>query len=250
MSSRKLNKGSGKKLSSTYEPELLNVTSALNQLIDSERAQKERYQNSMNDLAHSLKTRLALLRAVNQDNKESSKDFDNILNDQVSQMDQIVHYQLRRAVSGRSSILAKPVPVAAEAQKLLTTLDKVYSHKGVKSRLEDPDNSVFFGQQDDLMELLGNLLDNAYKFCISQVKLSCQIDKDQGLTLLIEDDGLGVDDAIRKDILKRGVRADSSGGQGIGLAVASEIVDSYSGSISIFNSELGGAGFKLTFSQA
>ncbi|MCE2571294.1 ATP-binding protein [Motilimonas eburnea] len=242
--------GEREALSRHYEPELQSLTSALNQLLHSEREQKTRYQHSMNDLAHSLKTRLALLKAVSEEQNTTSKAFNHTLNDQISQMDQIVHYQLRRAVSGRQNIIGKPIAIAPEVTKLMNTLDKVYRHKRIQFELSDPDNAIFFGQQDDLMELMGNLLDNACKFTLSQIHISAKFEKNKGLSLIIEDDGLGIDTAIRNQILKRGVRADSSGGQGIGLAVTSEIVHSYGGDIEIFDSELGGAGFKLFFPVA
>lgn len=234
-------------LSSGYEPELQGLTSTLNQLLHSEREQKFRYQHSMNDLAHSLKTRLAMLKAVSDEQDTKTNDFKQVLNEQVSQMDQIVHYQLRRAVSGRQSISSKPVLLAEEINKLTNTLTKVYRHKSIEFELIDPDRAAFFGQQDDLMEMMGNLLENACKFAISKVRVRCSVDKQQGLFISIEDDGPGVEMAIRDKILQRGVRADSSGGQGIGLAVSNEIINSYRGSIRIFDSELGGAGFALHF---
>ena len=239
--------GEREALSKKYEPELQGLTSALNQLLHSEREQKTRYQHSMNDLAHSLKTRLALLKAVSEESNHANKGFTHALNEQISQMNQIVHYQLRRAVSGRQNISSQPIAIAPEINKLISTLDKVYRHKKIRFTFQDPDQGIFFGQQDDLMELMGNLLDNACKFTLSQVMISARFNKQQGLTLQIEDDGLGIDESIRDKVLQRGVRADSSGGQGIGLAVSNEIIHSYAGEIAIFDSALGGAGFNIHF---
>ncbi len=244
---KSIKEGKRESLSKQYEPELQGLTSALNQLLHSEREQKTRYQHSMNDLAHSLKTRLALLKAVNEEPSSTNKGVNFALNEQISQMDQIVHYQLRRAVSGRQNITGKPIAIAPEITKLINTLDKVYRHKKIHFSFQDPNNAIFFGQQDDLMELMGNLLDNACKFTLSLISITAQFSKTEGLTIIVEDDGLGVDKAIRDKILQRGVRADSSGGQGIGLAVSNEIIHSYAGKIEIFDSELGGAGFLLHF---
>ncbi|MCE2593813.1 histidine kinase [Motilimonas cestriensis] len=244
---KSIKEGKRDALSKQYEPELQGLTSALNQLLHSEREQKMRYQHSMNDLAHSLKTRLALLKAVSDETNSSNEAINFALNEQISQMDQIVHYQLRRAVSGRQNITGKPIAIAPEITKLINTLDKVYRHKKIRFVFNDPNNAIFFGQQDDLLELMGNLLDNACKFTLSLVSITASFNKVQGLTIIVEDDGLGIDTAIRDKILQRGVRADSSGGQGIGLAVSNEIIHSYAGKIEIFDSELGGAGFLLHF---
>ena len=96
------------------------------------------------------------------------------------------------------------------------------------------------------MEILGNMIENAFKYGKSKVKISAASDYEQ-LTIKIEDDGPGVPMALRGEILKRGARADTSApGQGIGLAVATEIISSYDGGIDIRESELGGALFKIS----
>lgn len=230
-------------LSDDYDKELKPLTQSLNQLLDNERQQKQRYQHSMNDLAHSLKTRLSLIQATMQEEHLSDR-LQRGLTDQVILIDQIIQYHLRRAVAGRQLLNSQgcdPVPVV---QKLLATMAKVYQHKRLSIRLKLDDNLLFIGEQDDLFELLGNLLDNAHKFALSEIHLRLSHINDQ-LLIQLDDDGPGVPESQRERILQRGVRADNSSGQGIGLAVCSEIVHSYNGQIHISDSTLGGACFRL-----
>ncbi|ENY73332.1 ATP-binding protein [Aeromonas diversa] len=231
-------------LSSGYERELLPLTESVNQLLENERQQTLRYQHALNDLAHSLKTRLALIQITAQD-AGIGREANDSLNDQILTMDQIIQYQLRRAVTGRQGLSRRgtePVPLI---EKLLASLAKVYRHKKLQTRFYFDDDALFAGDQGDLMELMGNLLDNACKFAISQVQVTLRY-KEKRLLILIEDDGPGIEPGKCEQIFQRGVRADSSGGQGIGLAVAAEIVDSYGGTIRVDESPLGGARFTLT----
>ncbi|MGL5287646.1 MAG: ATP-binding protein [Aeromonas sp.] len=235
--------GERESLSSGYECELTPLTESLNQLLENERQQTLRYQHALNDLAHSLKTRLALIQIAGQDAGLSRETGDSI-NEQILTMDQIIQYQLRRAVTGRQGLASRgtePVPLI---EKLLASLSKVYRHKKLQTRFVFDDDVLFAGEQGDLMELMGNLLDNACKFAISQVQVSLRRQGDR-LEIRIDDDGPGIEPHKREQIFLRGVRADSSGGQGIGLAVAAEIVDSYGGTLTVLDSTLGGACFVL-----
>ena len=164
-------------------------------------------------------------------------------------MDQIVSYQLQRATAPEISLSSKPVAVAPVALKLLRSLDKVYRDKSITANTQIEENCQFSGDERDLMELLGNLLDNAYKACRAAVSVSARIDNrddHQLLTIAVEDDGAGIPETQRQAILNRGVRADTSQpGQGIGLAVTQEIVESYHGRLVIGESPLGGASFNV-----
>lgn len=230
-------------LSNRYEKELEPLTNSLNRLLDNERKQTRRYQNTMNDLAHSLKTRLALIQATMEDQQLSPQARQG-LNEQVSLMDNMIQYHLRRAVAGRQLLSSSGVDPLPVLQKILATMAKVYQHKRIHITLKHDEELTFGGEQDDLFELFGNLLDNAHKFAISQIAI--QLQQIRGtLQIKIEDDGPGVDPVMREKVLQRGVRADNSSGQGIGLAVCHEIIDSYNGTLTISESALGGACFTL-----
>ncbi|WP_429081634.1 ATP-binding protein [Aeromonas bivalvium] len=234
-------------LSQDYERELTPLTGSVNQLLENERQQTQRYQHALNDLAHSLKTRLALIQMTTQDVAMGRELHDNI-NEQILTMDQMIQYQLRRAVTGRKRLAGKgtePVPLI---EKLLASLAKVYRHKKLQTRFLFDDDVFFHGEQGDLMELMGNLLDNACKFAISEIRVQVR-HQGNGLLIEVEDDGPGIDPSKSQQIFQRGVRADTSPGQGIGLAVVTEIVHSYGGDIRVDESPLGGARFQLRLPQ-
>ncbi|HZF31033.1 MAG TPA: ATP-binding protein [Gammaproteobacteria bacterium] len=166
-------------------------------------------------------------------------------------MDQRVSYQLRRArASGSTGFGTTPVPVAPAVDDLKLTLDKVYRDKRVKCDTEVGAGAVFRGDPGDLTELLGNLLDNAYKYCRGRVRLSAR-SADDRLAITVEDDGRGIDDAFASVLFQRGKRADESvPGQGIGLAVVREIVELYHGDVGVARSALGGAQIRVELGRA
>lgn len=245
----KIEQGSQEQLSGNYPSELEGVAHNLNILIANERRQRQRYRNTLADLAHSLKTPLAILRGINADQLNTQpRDAMQTIETQVARMDQIVSYQLQRAASPTVSLITRPVPLEPLVQKLMRSMTKVYQDKKLNYQLEIEKDCQFNGDERDLLEVLGNLLDNAFKACRSRVRLTAgaTITQPHRLIISIEDDGAGVPSAMQQEILKRGVRADSSHpGQGIGLAVAREIIDSYGGRLSIDRSDLGGARFSI-----
>ncbi|WP_299797020.1 sensor histidine kinase [uncultured Shewanella sp.] len=242
-----VNSGKSKGLSQDYPVELEGVTQALNQLLVQSSAQQQRYQNAMNDLAHSLKTRLAAVHAITDDSTLDRHATSEKIMEQVSQMDQLVKYQLKRAMLGRKGLKQEQTKVAPLVNQLSQMLFKVYRDKQVEFTAHIPIEHVFPGEKGDLMELCGNLMENAFKLCISQVRVSASYNDAGEFELIVEDDGQGVDESIRKKIIERGVRADTQkAGQGIGLAVCNEIVTSYNGKLAIETSDLEGAKFIIT----
>ncbi|GAA4495589.1 ATP-binding protein [Pseudaeromonas paramecii] len=238
-----IQEGRRQELELDVEAELRPLTRSLNQLLENERKQKLRYQNTLNDLAHSLKTRLALIEATFDEAKVTPK-LREQTTQQVKQMDQMIQYHLRRAVAGRQALNNQGIDPIPLLQKLQATMSKVYRHKQVQIELTFEDGLQFAGEADDLFELMGNLLDNACKFAISQVVVRLRRVANQ-LIIQVEDDGPGIGEALRARVTQRGVRADNSGGQGIGLSVCAEIIDSYGGQLLIGDSPLGGASIQL-----
>lgn len=241
----------GKKtqLDGRYPKELQSVSQAINQLIESERAQKERYQKSLADLAHSLKTPLSVLQAYTE-----SLDNKSIFSEQIERIDQIISYQLQRASHSGPGLALAPVDIKSVVKEINKALEKVYFQKNISLALQMTEHCKFYGDKNDLMELLGNLMDNAYKHCQEKLLISAGYSthkKQQQLDITIEDDGLGIVEQDRNFILQRGARIDTlNPGQGIGLAVVVDIVKSYQGDITITQSALGGACFKVSFKQA
>lgn len=242
---KRIEQGQSDQLTGEYPTEVQAVTDNLNLLIDNERQQRERYRNTLGDLAHSLKTPLAVVRGA----KEERLSFDQyqaLITDQAARMEQIVQYQLARAVKSQGRTLAKRVPVAPIVERMVGALQKVYRDKAIDVQLSLDGGYQLAADERDLMELIGNILENAFKYGCSQVSVSLSHGKGM-LHIEIADDGAGVSLAQRQTILKRGQRADTSApGQGIGLSVAVDILSSYDGELDVSESDLGGALFTVS----
>jgi two-component system sensor histidine kinase PhoQ len=154
----------------------------------------------------------------------------------------------RAAVSGRTT-LAKPVPVGTVVERLVRSLDKVYREKQVTVELELDPTATFTGDEADLTEILGNLLENAYKYCRRAVRVGVRTDQHtKDVEIRIEDDGPGIAADKVDTVLQRGKRMDESvPGQGLGLSMASEIITVYGGQLAIEASPLGGTLLRVTF---
>lgn len=234
-------------LPGVYPAEIQPVTDNLNRVLRSEQAQRERYRNTLSDLAHSLKTPLAVIRGHLESRQHlNAENLAQIVDEQVSRMSAIVDHQLRRASAQVThASRANSVPVKPLIERLARALQKVYQAKNMDFQLELPETLHFHGDEADLMELMGNLIDNACKYGHHTLAVSARREG-RDLALMVEDDGPGVDADVQQSILTRGARADTATpGQGIGLAVAVDILSSYGGSIDIFRSRLGGAGFAV-----
>ena len=234
--------GKTDQLQARYPLELEQVASQLNLLLHTEQNQRQRYRNALSDLAHSLKTPLAVM--------QSQAQLPEALNEQLAIINRTIEHQLKRAQSaGESSwhlgILIKPV-----AAKLISALEKIYRHKNLSISVLVDEELIFRGDEADLMELLGNMLDNACKAAKQKVVLRAGSEDGQ-LVLKVEDDGRGISEDQREKVLNRGTRADTyQQGHGIGLAIIRDIVASYRGQVLIEQSaELGGACFILSFNE-
>lgn len=225
-----------------YPEELQALTRDLNAMIVAERNQQTRYRDALGDLAHSLKTPLAVLRGL--EVEASSAHVAGALAEQLSRMQHIVDHQLRRAAAAGRRTLTEPVELAALADKLIAALSKVYAdkHPHFDNRI-DPGLRIRI-DAGDLYELLGNLLDNAAKYGHRQIRISAQESREAS-TLLIEDDGPGFPQEA-ESLLQRGARADTRlPGQGLGLAAVCDIVQAYGGRLRLERSDLGGARVRL-----
>jgi two-component system sensor histidine kinase PhoQ len=234
--------GESSTLQGDYPQEIQPVTDNLNRVLILERTQRERYRNTLADLAHSLKTPLAVLRGAL---SKPDENLQTVADEQVTRMDQIVRHQLQRAVIGAQNRPGRKTDVVDVIERLAAALQKVYADKHVRFTLDAPKPAYFHGDEQDLMELLGNILENAFKYGRQQVKVAIE-SNDEELQIMIADDGPGIPEHLQQQILQRGARADTAQpGHGIGLAIAVDIVSSYRGSLSIGISELGGAEFGI-----
>ena len=237
--------GDGTALSSDYPEELQPLTVNLNALLRQRQARLERSRHALGDLAHSLKTPLAVLRGA-LENQENLAQLRRTLSDQVERMNRTVDYQLQRAAAAGRIVLRAPLPVAPIARKILDSLAKVYADRAPRLRSEIAAASMFHGDEGDLMEILGNLSDNACKWCRQQVVIRAwptgSMQRPE-LIIEVEDDGPGIAPGQVPLLMERGHRADSAvEGHGIGLAVVRNLVEEvYSGQLSIDRGPLTGA---------
>ncbi|MDQ2076289.1 ATP-binding protein [Marinimicrobium sp. ABcell2] len=244
-----MHSGASERIHGRHPQELQRVVDNLNQVLDREQALRQRYRDSLSNLAHSLKTPLAVLRARLEDTSTDPA-LRASLEEQLERMNQVVSYQLQRAVSGQQQGLNQYTPLAPALQRLLHALDKVYRDKAIEHQCDLEQEVHFPGDEQDLLELLGNLLENAFKYGRTRVRVKAWTAAGE-LIVHIEDDGSGIELEDRDKVLQRGTRLDSlQAGQGIGLAVSADITASYGGQLRIDRSSLGGACFELRFPLA
>ena len=238
--------GRSETLGGGYPRELSGVATNLNALLIGERKRVARYRDTLGNLAHSLKTPLAVMRASLPAPAPGGS-----VSTEIDRMSGIIEHQLKRAAASGGALLgAAPVDVAQLAAELRSTLLRVYGGKDLVIELAIAPGAQFIGDRGDLTELLGNLLDNACKWCRSRVRLTVASDERAGprerLSLVIEDDGPGISAENRARVLERGVRADQKvPGHGLGLAMVHDTVDMYGGHLAIDSSSLGGARFSV-----
>ncbi len=236
-----------KEFESSYPREIKPLTENLNILLNREQHQRQRYRNAMDDLAHSLKTPLAVLKGYSAAEALDQAGI-KTLNEQVDRMNQIVSYQLQKATNVAGGEIIRPIDLVPLTSKLLSALEKVYRGRTIKVDIDLPDQVWLRMDEGDYMEVIGNLLDNAFKYGKNRVRVTGQVQHQTELILEIEDDGQGLESGEIEKILKRGARLDeASEGQGIGLAVVADIVKSYNIEMTFTESELGGLAVKLVF---
>ncbi len=256
---KSIENGEQEQLSGSYPLELKGLTQNLNLLLQHEKRQHSRYRNTLANLAHSLKTPLAVLQGIvdkekytqpvltNSDNDVAQNKSEDLalLGQQVVRMNEIVQHQLQRAVQVGPQTMKKALLVLPLVERMKAIIQKVYFESVHSITLNIEATVVFKGDEGDLMEVLGNLMDNAGKYGSGQIVISAkniQVSELLRCRITVEDNGKGIPAAMAEEMLQRGVRADQKHqGQGIGLAMVVDIVDQYQGRLNIEASSLGGA---------
>jgi len=238
-----LEDGQRDSLSSAYPLELQGLAENLDRFVAHEQRSRTRYRKAMEDLAHSLKTPLAVIR-----NALSDRSLDNqigLLSEQLDRMETTVTHQLSRASVGGPVIVGRAVNLCSVVDRLLRALHSAYADRDIKVDLMLPPDLSVRGDERDLMEILGNLLENAFKYTNSRISIRGELT--DRVALIIEDDGPGIAERLRKDVLNRGTRADQvQPGQGIGLAMVQDLLEVYEGELEIGESRWGGAMLRLS----
>ena len=232
-----------------YPDEIAPLTENLNILLKREQYQRQRYRNAMDDLAHSLKTPLAVLTGLG-DRDDIDRSQLETLREQTDRMNQIVSYQLQKTSNVADVRISKPVDLVGIIDKLVSALEKVYQEKAIKVDRSLPAQMLLRMDEGDCLEVVGNLLDNAFKYGTNRIVIEGLESDDKTMTLVIEDDGEGLASTEIEQILNRGTRLDqATEGQGIGLAVVADIVESYNIELEFCTAESGGLRVNLGFQK-
>ena len=234
--------GSAARVTGAFPSEVQPLIEDMNALLDRERRNNERARERAADLAHGFKTPLAVLSTVSRDLvREGRSSAASEIDTQIGMMGRHVRRELARARTvGSSTIGQQSVEVRPVLAKIVAALNRISTDRSLTWALDVADSTVFSGDENDLLELVGNLADNAAKWATSKVILSAY-QSPETLTLQIEDDGPGIPGGAESEILIRGRRlGESSDGSGLGLAIVARIVETYGGEIRIDRSKLSG----------
>ena len=234
-----------------YPSEVQPLIDDLNTLLDDKEGRVTQAMAKAGDLAHGLKTPLAvLLREAQRAEAAGQGDLATAVRQQVERMQRQMDYHLAhaRAAASGATLGARAV-VKESADGLARTLLRLNADRALAIEVDVPPNLVVRVQREDLDEMLGNLLDNACTFARSIVRVRA-VDGER-VVITVEDDGPGVDPALWERVLQRGVRADeAAAGSGFGLAIVQELAKLYGGSIVLSRSGLGGLCAMLTLQVA
>ena len=239
--------GRAERLDGRYPRELEPLVRNVNRLLETEKSNQQRIRNALDSLAHSLKTPLAVIQAGL---PLHGGDSERTLQNAVEEMKHLIATRLQRAGSTARRTLAEPIEVAPQLQRILDSLNKVHSRRMIDTQVMLDDKLAFYGERRDLLELMGNLLDNAFKYGRSRVRVrggAVEPGRSRpGLWLCVEDDGPGIDETQWSRLVQRGARGDERvEGHGLGLAIVTELVAAYGGTVGIGRSELGGAEIRV-----
>jgi signal transduction histidine kinase len=237
--------GDASKLAGRLPAEIEPLQTELNALIQSNTDVVERARTQVGNLAHALKTPLAV---ITNEAREDKSPFASKVSEQAQLMrDQISHYLDRARMAATAGTLGRVTPVDATIEPLVRALERINRDKGMTIAVNIPAGAKFQGEKQDLEEMLGNLLDNACKWSRQKVVLTVLVDDARAsggaktLRIRVEDDGPGVSPEQRAKIGKRGIRLDETKpGSGLGLSIVSDLASSYRGGLRLDASALGG----------
>ncbi len=237
-----IREGREERLTGAYPREIAPLTAEINALIDSNAKIVERARTHVGNLAHALKTPLSVI--TNDARTEKSPFGDKVVEQAGLMRHQIDYYLDRARVAASSGIVSAVTDVEPVAETFARAMGRIYIDRGIEFALDIEAGSRFQGERQDLEELFGNLVDNAFKWAKSQVRLSCRLEpvaERKMLEIVVEDDGPGLSEAECREAMRRGKRLDETQpGSGLGLSIVRDLADLYGGSFELARSPLGG----------
>jgi signal transduction histidine kinase len=243
-----VHKGIAARVGGSYPAEVQPLVDDLNALIEERERRVARAVAKAGDLAHGLKTPLAVLaHEAQQARAAGHEQLAAEIDRQIDLMRRQIDYHLAHARSAASAVSpAARASVAASAEGLVRALQRLHAERDLSIEIDAPASHAFRGQREDLDEMLGNLLDNACKWASARVRLTCLKEGEQ-IVIAVDDDGPGIEPSMREAVMRRGVRADeATQGSGLGLAIVRDLAEIHGGSISLEESPIGGARARLT----
>jgi len=240
----RVREGETQKLDGDYPSEVRPLTEELNKLIEHNREVVERARTHVGNLAHALKTPLAVLK----NEASGQSQLDNVVRRQADAMQTNVEHYLKRArMAARAETIGARTDVRPVIDGLARLLNRLFDARGIEVTVEGAASALFRGEQQDFEEMAGNLMENACKWAASEVRVRIS-DQAQGLVVTVEDDGAGLTEAERQAALKRGVRLDeTTPGTGLGLSIVKELAELHKGELQLGVAELGGLSATLRF---
>ena len=243
--------GTSTTLEGDLPAEIEPLQSELNALIRSNQAIVDRARTQVGNLAHALKTPLAVIS--NEARGDKSGLGDKVIEQAEIMRQSMTRYLDRARMAARVGVIGRVTPVAPVVEPLVRTLQRIHQDKGVVITVECPADARFSGEKQDLEEMLGNLLDNACKWARREVTLTVEVPpstsraRNRRLSITVADDGPGLNDEQRARIGKRGLRLDETKpGSGLGLSIVMELVQSYGGTCELAHAKEGGLAVHLS----
>ena len=241
-----IREGERERLDEAQPAELAPLARELNALLDHNREVVLRAQAHVGNLAHALKTPLAVM--VNEANAADGP-FGELARRQLGVMSRQVEHHLKRAsAAARAQSVGARTLASDVVDDLARTLPKMYPDKPLQLSVSRPADVYFRGERQDLEEMIGNLLDNAFKWARARVKIRVSRMPDEPVLMVtVEDDGPGLPPAKRSEMVQRGARLDESApGDGLGLAIVDDLARVHAGKLELGESDLGGLSAVLT----
>jgi signal transduction histidine kinase len=243
-------KGKADRVGADYPVELTPLAAELNALLDHNQEVVERQRTHVGNLAHALKTPLSVMQT------EAEQRPDDPLAEVVARQalimrEQVDHHLRRARAAARAQGSGERTELAPVLDELSRTLERIFGDRGVTIDWDAEDDLVFRGERQDLLELIGNVMENACKWCRRRVRVEAVPDGPGFLKLSVEDDGPGLPEDQREAVLRRGARLDESApGSGLGLSIVEELAKAYGGSVSLGQAAWGGLKVELRLPQA
>lgn len=244
--------GHERRIDGSYPAEIQPLVNDLNSLLEHREKAVQRALSKAGDLAHGLKTPLAVL-AQEADRAEAAGHLEvaAMIHQQVERMRRQVDYHLAHARAASSGVApGAHCVVLVSAEGLTRTLLRIYAARGLNIEVDVVPEHSIRGQREDLDEMLGNLLDNACKWARSSVSVQA-LRENENIIILVDDDGPGIPPEMRDVVLQRGVRADEAApGSGLGLSIVRDLAEVYGGAVSLEDSPRGGLRARLQLPSA